>query len=329
MIKKLRLLPTLSKILWSYKRGLVRCNYKPFRLWLEPTNYCNLACPMCANQLIPPETKGYMKIELYRKVIDEARDFVYDINLFLGGEALLHKDLVTMIEYARANSIKVRLNTNATLLTSEKPEALIKAGLDHITFSFDGYEKETYEKIRVNAKFDKTLANILNFLEKKRMLGLKKPYTVLQVIEFPSLSKDSMDVQRKKFLKQFEGLPVNRFVRIQPHNWGGKYQDGCAEDYRPRGSKYVFCTFPWYSMNILWDGRVVPCCVDMKGEHVLGNVSTESLLDIWNGTKMVELRRKIVTKEYKDISICRDCDMLWKEQVLGIPVKSIRAFFEA
>ncbi len=273
-----------------------------------------------------------MEMGLFRKIIAEARHFVYDINLFLGGESLLHKELVPMVEYARANGIKVRLNTNATILTPERSEALIKAGLDHITFSFDGYNKETYEKIRVNAKFDKTIANVLGFLEKKKELGRKNPYTVLQVIEFTSLSKEDTDIQKEKFLKQFKGLPLNRIIRIQPHNWAGKYMDGPPEDYRPRGDKYVFCTFLWYSINILWDGRVVPCCLDLNGEHVLGDAGKESLLDIWNGAKMVEMRRKIVNKEYRDINICRECDILWKEGIWGIPVKSlkaIRAFFEA
>ena len=332
MIDELKILPTLGKILWSYKRGLVKCNYKPFRLWLEPTNKCNLACPMCINQSIPSETKGFMKMELFRKIIDEARDFVYDINLFLGGESLLHKDLVQMVEYAKANKIKVRLSTNATVLTPEKSEALINAGLDHITFSFDGYDKETYERIRVNAKFEKTLKNVLNFLEKKKTLGRKNPYSVLQVIEISSLSRDDSDFQRKKFLKNFDGLPLNRIIRIKPHTWAGKYQSGSADDYRPRGDKYVACTFLWYSMNILWDGRVVPCCLDMKGEYVLGDVSTDSLLDIWNGSEMVELRRKIANKEYEDVNICQNCDILWKKGVWGIPLKSIsalRAFFEA
>jgi radical SAM protein with 4Fe4S-binding SPASM domain len=271
-------------------------------------------------------------MELFKKIIDEARDFIYDINLFLGGESLLHKHLVPMIEYAKANCIKVRLNTNATILTPDKSEELIKAGLDHITFSFDGYDKETYEKIRVKAKFGKTLGNVLNFLEKKKTLNKRNPYSVIQVIEFSSLSKEDTDIQREKFLKQFEGLPLDRIVRIKPHNWAGKYQDGNVDDYRPRGDKYVFCTFLWYSMNILWDGRVVPCCQDMNGEYVLGDASSEGLLDIWNGKKMVELRRKIVNKEYNDISICKECDVLWKEGVMGVPFKSIKAlkaYFEA
>ena len=124
-----------------------------------------------------------MDWDLYKKIIDEAKGFVHDINLFLGGESLFHKRLPDMIRYARENGIGTRLSTNATVLTKDKAKAIIDAGLDFIIFSFDGYEKEVYEKIRVNASFEKTLANIKGFLEEKKRRGSRKPYVVFQVIE--------------------------------------------------------------------------------------------------------------------------------------------------
>lgn len=51
---------------------------------------------------------------------------------------------------------------------------------------------------------------------------------------------------------------------------------------------------------------------------------TVSFLDIWNGPLLIYMRGKIATGRYREIPLCSQCDILWKEQVLGIPVKSIK-----
>ncbi len=308
------------RIIWHYKRGHARLPYAPMRLWIEPTSFCNLKCPMCTSKDIPEDKIGYMDWDLYKKIIDEAKGFVHDINLFLGGESLFHKRLPDMIRYAKDNGIGTRLSTNATVLTRDKSKALLDAGLDFIIFSFDGYDKETYERIRVNANFEKTLGNIRGFLEEKKRRGTSKPYVVFQVIE--GLSND--DEKRMAFLKGLEGLPIEKISLIEAHTFGGKVSQKGDKKFRKVGRKYVPCTFLWYSMSIKWDGTVVPCCVDLAGEMPLGDVRKESLLKIWNGQGLIELREKIASGKYTDVPLCKGCDILWKEQVFGIPVKSLK-----
>ena len=327
---KLRKLFRFFRIAWHYKRGSVRLPYGPLRLWVEPTSFCNLKCPMCTSKDVPEEKIGYMDWDLYKKIIDEAKDFVYDINLFMGGESLFHKRLPEMIAYAKANGIRTRLSTNATVLTKDKREALLDAGLDFIIFSFDGYEKEVYEKIRVNANFEKTLRNIREFLEEKKRRGSRLPYVVFQVIEFAGEGEFEQrysvgrEKKRKAFLKSLEGLPIDKFSFISPHTFGGKIPQDDRKGFRSKGARYVPCTFLWYSMSVRWDGMAVPCCVDLAGDMPVGDLSKETLLDVWNGPMLIDMREKIASGRYQEIPLCRGCDILWKEQVWGIPLKSIR-----
>lgn len=322
--KKLGKLTRFPRVAWHYKHSSQVLPYGPLRLWVEPTSFCNLKCPMCTSKDIPPEKVGYMEWDLYKKIVDEAKDFVYDINLFMGGESLFHKNLPEMIAYAKANGIGTRLSTNATVLTKEKRNALLDAGLDFIIFSFDGYEKEVYEKIRINANFEKTLGNIKAFLEEKKRRGSRRPYVVFQVIEFTDLTGEGKKKEHATFLEQFEGLPVDKFSLIPPHTFGGKVKREAGKGFRSMGLRYVPCTFLWYSMSVRWDGTVVPCCVDLAGEMPVGDLQRESLMQIWNGPVLTYIRRKIASGEYKDLTLCSGCDILWKEQVLGIPVKSIK-----
>jgi len=263
-----------------------------------------------------------MDINLFKSIMDEARPFVHSIFLCLGGEPLLHPELATMVRYAKSVGISSRLFTNATLLTRERAMALLKAGLDYITFSFDGYDKETYEKTRVGANFEETLSNMIAFLELEQELGLNKPYATLQALEFDESFSRMDAAKRKVFQKRFEGLPLNKFDIVKPHNWGGKLSGIGDASYGLKG-EYSPCLFIWYSLTVLWDGTIVPCCRDLFGDHPLGHVNTTGLIGAWNGDGMVTLRKKIAAGDYADVGLCAGCDVLWRRRFFGVPSRRL------
>ena len=107
------------------------------------------------------EDRGTMEMSLYRKIIDEARAFAFDINLAHRGESLLHPHLIEAIRYAKSQGLYTRLHTNGSLLTEDLSREIIASGLDRLSFSFDGFTKEAYEGIRRGGDFDKTIGNII------------------------------------------------------------------------------------------------------------------------------------------------------------------------
>jgi MoaA/NifB/PqqE/SkfB family radical SAM enzyme len=172
-----------------------------------------------------------MDFQLFKKIIDEIAGKVHDVNLFHRGEPLLNSDLIPMIAYAAENGVKTRIHTNATLLNKELDRDIILSGLDLISFSFDGYTRETYEKNRIGAKFDESLANIINFLNVKKQLKSKKPYTVIQVIvNGAKLAKKKAVKQKRTFLQNFKDLPLDKIVTRSAHNWGGLLKIKLTDD---------------------------------------------------------------------------------------------------
>jgi hypothetical protein len=89
---------------------------------------------------------------------------------------------------------------------------LIESGLDFLSCSFDGYEKDMYEKNRVGAKFEWALDHLKGFLRLKRDLNAKHPLTVLQVMEIGAPPKGELERLRRAFLENFNGLPLDRVV---------------------------------------------------------------------------------------------------------------------
>jgi radical SAM protein with 4Fe4S-binding SPASM domain len=299
----------------AYGRGVDRCDQPPTTLWIEPTNRCNLRCVMCPVSLRTREDSGFMGLDAYQALIDETAPYVTTVNLFLGGESLLHKDLFDMIRYARSRGMTVRLNTNATLLNRRRAEQLLDSGLDHLIFSFDGYNATTYESIRINARFEPTLQNILDFLALKKERRARRPYTMLQTIVVRE--GQQTEEEERAFRARFEGLPLDAFILREAHTWRGVFEETDRFDPHEYGVKYVPCPYLWSTLSVSWDGTVVPCCLDTWADYPLGRVGEQPLLEIWNSEPMRALRRKLLAGQYEDIPLCSGCDMLWADKTVG------------
>lgn len=303
----------LARLFYHYKKKSVRLPYHPVRLWVELTSFCNYRCIMCPNKDLKSEDSGEMDIALYKKIIDEAAAFAFDVNLAHRGESLLHPRLTEAIAHAKAKSLYTRLHTNGSLLTESLSRRIIQSGLDRLSFSFDGYDKETYEKIRRGGDFTKTVGNIIRFLEIKKAMASRTPKTSVEVIGFDDRNRAQAARSRKEFEAKFRNLPLDGFVFKELHNWAGERR------IRDRAGPYSVCPFPWNALVIFWNGAVLPCTQDFFGQQIIGDANTTSLKDIWNNKRMVELRATLAEGRVSDIRGCSRCDRPWRKRFLGVP----------
>ncbi|HEX2343958.1 MAG TPA: radical SAM protein [Vicinamibacterales bacterium] len=66
------------------------------------------------------------------------------------------------------------------------------------------------------------------------------------------------------------------------------------------------CSWPWSTMVMLCDGRMVCGCADPYGKRVLGDAKTASVADIWSGETIGSLRRDI---NAGGSTFCGDCPL--------------------
>jgi MoaA/NifB/PqqE/SkfB family radical SAM enzyme len=145
----------------------------PTVLELELNNTCNLECIMCSGDFsseIRKNRENKPKIEsLYDsnfvKQLEEFIPYLENIK-FYGGEPFLidiyyeiWEKVISLNPYCN-----LTIQTNATILNTKVKDLLSKARF-HINISIDSLQKENYEKIRINAKFEKVMENILYFHE--------------------------------------------------------------------------------------------------------------------------------------------------------------------
>jgi MoaA/NifB/PqqE/SkfB family radical SAM enzyme len=326
-MNKLDRIFNLLRIYINYCFKRIDCSYYPIRIWIELSSRCNLRCRFCVNKTLPSDQKGDMDFQLFKKIIDEIAGKVHDVNLFHRGEPLLNNDLIPMIAYAAKNGVKTRIHTNATLMNKKLDKNIILSGLDLVSFSFDGYTRETYEKNRIGAGFDESLANIIDFLKVKKQLKSKKPYTIIQVItNGVELSGKNTIKQKKAFLENFKNLPLDKVVTRSAHNWGGLLKTNGADNNTARNKKINSCTFPWYSLTIFYDGRVFVCPQDFEGKIYVGDINESRIEEIFNGVTIRSIRKAFKSGIIDDRFPCRNCDRIRRKYFLGIPVEYLRIF---
>ena len=204
--RKLRQLGRLFRSFIAYQRRRTHNLPPPFRLWIEPTNVCNLKC-------------GFMSFETFAAIIHQCKDYVFDVNLHHRGESLLHRDLGEMIQLAKQSGVLTNLHTNANLLTEQKALEILDSGLDLISFSFLGYDAETHERLSNEGDFERTLGNVIGFLRLRAEHRRSSPFTIVQTLTFPSETDAERRRARKDFRGRLAGLAVDRFVEAPAHNF--------------------------------------------------------------------------------------------------------------
>jgi MoaA/NifB/PqqE/SkfB family radical SAM enzyme len=131
------------------------------RVYVEPTNQCNLDCRTCMRHGWE-EPLGRMSAETFDRVLEGIRGMPSVPELFFGGfgEPLSHPDIVRMVAAAKSVASRVELITNGILLTPEMSRAFIAMGLDRLWVSIDGASPESFADVRLGAELTGILANL-------------------------------------------------------------------------------------------------------------------------------------------------------------------------
>ena len=167
---------------------------------------------------------------------------------------------------------------------------------------FDGASADTYERFRRGAHYEREKAKVEQLLRMRRRAGSRFPQVMMSCLSLPGTRAE---------VEEFRAYwqPRVEAVRIKPADgWDGSSEriNGIvAESQYPVGD--AVCSWPWQSVVVLWDGRVVPCCFDYDGKYVLGDLRRRSLAQIFNDEPMKELRRLLCERRADEVSLCKTC----------------------
>lgn len=293
----------LRYVLYRYKYNIfpklkIIEDYPP-NLQIEPTSICNLRCIMCyqIDKSFSSKSRGfmgYMKFDMFKKIIDEVDGNIEAVTFASRGEPTLHPQLNDFLKYCEGKFLGLKLNTNATLLNEKLIHDLLSSDLQQLILSIDEKNKENYEKIRVNAKFDKIMKN-LDLLRNIREKNYNKTKLRIRISGVKINSEQNVE-DMNNFYKEF----ADEIVLVNYDPWQSSYEnkinsisETCSELYRR--------IFVW------WDGKVNPCDYDYKSLLSKWNILNKNISSIWNSKEFNNLRTLHNNKKRQLIEPCKRC----------------------
>lgn len=282
---------------WSkYAESQIVSEY-PLLVDIELSSLCNLKCPMCytiSDEFKKKVNTKRMDWELYKKIIDEINGKVPAIRLSLRGEATLHMKFVDCIRYAKDNGIKeVSTLTHAGKMTPGYFEKIVDAGIDWITVSVDGLG-DVYEEVRKPLKFDDLLSKLESMRRIKEEKGVNRPVIKVQGI-WPAIRANPGE-----YYDTFK--PISDLVAFNPlidylgNDTSIQYIDGFS------------CPQQYQRLVVGADGQVMKCSNDEENAEVIGDLTEESVYQIWHGKALQAVRDMHKTPcGFMQSEVCRKC----------------------
>jgi radical SAM protein with 4Fe4S-binding SPASM domain len=292
---------------------------KPVSITIEPTNMCNLRCPVCETGAnILGRKPHMMTFGEFVKIIDKVGPAANHVMFYYMGEPFLNKEVYRMIRYARDMGLYAMTCTNGDVVD---PEKLYESGINLVSFQIGGMTQETHSIYRVNSNLSRVIDNLSRYLEIIRLRG-RKPVEHQVELGFIVMRHNEEEVE--EFLKWADRIGVDRKSIISPcvrtpeqgYEFLPKSEDYWIYDREKFEREGIlqpkkkfsdnFCPWLYYSITVQSDGNVVPCCRDPHGRIILGNLLEQPFEEIWNGPKF-KFFRKYMRGHQAEVEICHLC----------------------
>ncbi len=328
--------------------GLERYEFSPqlpSELQVEVTSRCNLRCSACLITYEELDSPADLTMQQWQRVVGDLPR-LQRVAFQLNGEPLLNPHVFAMIADARRRGAFTVMNSNGTLLDSDRAGQVVASGLHELRISLDGARPETVAQMAgtdILAKVQRGVAAVVRArgTAAAPRLSLWMVATRKNIQELPELVQLAADwgvdevytqrlvltghgVARPEFSLHGRSSVLLRDVMARAEAVAAK--TGVAlrasgrvpilqsfqtsdEQHPQRG-----CYRPWRSAVVTAGMRVLPCCIGSftasYSDLELGNLATETWHEIYNGERYRALRRGILERGPLRPE-CRDCGRLW------------------
>jgi len=221
------------------------------------------------------------------------------------------------------------VSTNAVPLDKKKASEILTSDLHRLIISLDGTTKETYERIRVGAKFEKVQENVDYLLATAKAMsaqGRDIPHIWIQILKLNNNEDEWLPFVRKytgrprirKIDKYTDipGLPGGRVFCKPPERFGGQVEVEHHKEWDKANRRRFTCPKPFTRASVWWDGRVPnpACCYSIdETPTILGSLETNSLHGIWLSEPFRKVRKEFLKYRKSDgkegilPKLCQDC----------------------
>ena len=266
------------------------------KVYIEISNLCNLSCRFCPGT---KRQKGKMDLERFATILEKLKGYTEYVYFHLMGEPLLHRSLPDFLDLAGKMGFNVILTTNGTLLEERKELLLSSPAVHKVNISLHAFETNDLS-IPFETYVDSCLAygqaaqgkklTVFRLWNEGGENAQNAPILEKLHRAFPGLWKDGR-----------KGTQIAPKIYLEP---GDKFD--WPDLSAPEEEGPYFCYGLRDQIGVLWDGTVVPCCLDHEGDIPLGNLLTQSLEEILESPRTKAIYDGFSKKEAAE-ALCRRC----------------------
>jgi len=301
---------------WTANPEILKLIYKkkmqPHYLEVEVSTCCNLKCTMCEHTYWCEKNQN-MSFDDFKKILDQFPQLKW-LGMTGIGESYLNPEYPKMLEYVKRKGIYVENFDNFCFVDEEKSRQMVELGLDKLYVSLDAATKETYEKIRVGATWEKVIGNIVRLDEIKKEMNSYFPelwfhfiiskdnkHEMIQYLEMiDKLKIQTKQVQFTILLHAYKQIE-DKFVQVtdeekmavmkRGNELGINVSFNVNTADRTRLPEKNKCT-AWTQPFIFVDGTMIQCCSmneqndrDWQRKTAIGNVLEKDINEVWKDFK--------------------------------------------
>lgn len=272
---------------------------------IETHTVCNARCRYCAYpRMAKSAGNQFMTDELFEQILSEldfARKEIERIHLHHVNEPFVNKKIASLVGKARKAfpDKGVGFSTNAILMTPERAESVLDAGLNLLYTTIPSSKGDVYNHIMgVKTDVRKVMENVGAFIE------MADPDVRIVVRSPLGFDEGLNDYFGKYDQIVMEHVPFsNRLGKI-------------ADDVVPDSHDHVVngtptpCSQDWIfnSLIILHNGDVPLCCNDQEHTHIIGDIRNQSIETLWNSPQYAKVRGWMKGKNRPTVFPCNICE---------------------
>ncbi len=285
------------------------------QLTMDIGSVCNAKCPFCARQVEghPFLNNDVMSEEVFDTIFKQLKKKCFgggirDIFLYAYGEPLLNKNAGKFIRKLRTlKHKKLFLSTNTTNMENFTEDLMY---LDILQFSIDGWDKESYEKARVNLKFEDTIEKLKNFdieVKKRKANGLHAPGRIINCLytkgtDFEAFIKLWSPYVEKIYFTPLRGTLYAENGQLKKYKFENTELGNLIFDYKQNKNPRPVCYNIRNILTLNSAGKVTLCCADFTQNMDLGDY--RDLKKAFNNKISKEIARKMLLNEPNYCDAC-------------------------
>jgi radical SAM protein with 4Fe4S-binding SPASM domain len=311
----------------EYRNRTIELASIPIRITIDPSNICNLQCPLCATGAgILDQKKGFMQYEMFTKIYNQVEKEIVLVNLFNWGEPLLNPEVFKIIDEIYKSGAISNIHSNFCIKKSNVVKKLAQSKLTFLVLSIDGATNSSYETYRKGGNFKFVLRNVTKLVKKRRELEKQLPEIIWKFIVHKHNEHEIDDakrlaavsgVDRIKFTPILADLQPIFSTRTRQERWTEDWLPVYRTDFRFDSMKKPLyetaCYFLWQEPVINVDGTVSPCCFIHDSKNIFGDLNKNSFKEIWNNDLFKYSRSLFSKQDCKSPptirSICDSCTL--------------------